>query len=70
MPLTGQTRNNILSQLDAAFAALEAGQVPGPDFIHQSFEFTLQGVRYIVQVHGEHSGSYPYLILSIKRPSS
>lgn len=52
MPLTGQTRNNILAQLDAAFAALEAGQVPGPGFIHQSFEFTLQGVRYIVQMQG------------------
>lgn len=67
MPLTGQTRNQILAQLDSAFAVLEAGGVPGPDFIHQSFEFTLGGRRYIVQMQGEGSASYPSLILRVKR---
>jgi len=67
MPLTGQTRNNILAQLDAAFAALEAGEVPSADLIHQSFEFTLTGVRYIVQVQGGGTSGYPLLDLRVKR---
>jgi len=67
MPLTGQTRNAILAQLDAAFAVLEAGGVPGPDFLHQSFEFTLSGQRYIVQMLGGGTAGYPWLDLRIKR---
>lgn len=68
MPIPAQNRNAILSQLDAAFTALEAGNVDAINaMIHQSFEFTTGGRTYIVCIQGSGEANYPHLLVRIKR---
>jgi len=68
MPISTQTRNAILSQLDAAFNALEAGDMETVNaMIHQSFEFATGGRTYIVSVQGCGDAAYPQLVVRIKR---
>ena len=68
MPLPNQHRNAILSQLDAAFTALEVGDVDTINaMIHQSFEFSTGGRTYIVIVQGGTDTNDPYILIRIKR---
>lgn len=65
MPLSGANRTNFLSRLDTAFAALEAGNDAIPD---QTFEFTLNSVRYIASFSGvKKADNYIVLNAMIKR---
>jgi len=67
MPIPTSNRNNILSQLDAAFLALEAGTLIDQNLLHSAFQFTTGGRRYVVQLQCDGASVYQHLLVKIKR---
>ena len=67
MPLPTNHRNAILSQLSAAFDALEAGTLFEQDFIHQAFEFSTGGRTYIVALQPQGDANYAMISILVKR---
>lgn len=69
MPLTGQIRNQMASQVEAAFNAIEASDETAlAELSHQSISFSVSGVNYIFMVgFGIGANSSPAVTILIKK---
>lgn len=68
MPLTGQIKNQLTTQVETVFDAIEAGTAfDTNDWIHDSWAFTSSGRQYVVQITPEGSIGNASVVMRIKR---